>query len=78
MPKKIFIGGLSVQASLADVSKHFSQAGTVLGVQLETARDGARGSVEMSTDEEARTAISRLNGQELAGSRLAVSDGTTA
>lgn len=78
MPKKIFIGSLSIQSSLAEVRRHFSQVGTVLSVQIETTRDGARGAVEMSTDEEAQTAVRRLNGQELAGSRLTVSDGTTA
>lgn len=74
---KIYVGNLSFSSTESDIREHFSQHGDVLDVKLVTDRETGRprgfGFVEMS-DDDARAAISALDGQELDGRRLTVNE----
>jgi cold-inducible RNA-binding protein len=73
---KLFVGSLSFNTTNDDLAAHFAQAGTVLSAQVITDRHSGRskgfGFVEMSTAEEAQTAIQMLGGKELDGRQLTV------
>jgi RNA recognition motif-containing protein len=78
MGKKIFVGNLSFDTTSADLETLFSQAGTCESAAVITDRDTGRsrgfGFVEMSSASEAQKAISELNGKELQGRTLNVSE----
>ena len=78
MSKKLFIGNLSFQASDEALNEIFSQYGAVTSAKVITDRETGRsrgfGFVEMENDDEAITAIERLNGQDLLGRPLNVSE----
>lgn len=63
---RIYVGGLPYQSTEQDLLELFGQIGQVMSATVITDRDTGRskgfGFVEMSDDEEARTAIERLNG----------------
>ena len=75
---KIYVGNLSFDTSEASLRKAFSQHGTVAEVAVITDRDTGRprgfAFVTMASDSEARNAISALNGKELDGRTLSVSE----
>ncbi len=77
MTKEIYVGNLPFSASEEDISKLFSQHGTVHSVKLVTDRDTGRprgfGFVEMDQDE-ADAAIQALNGTELDGRSLRINE----
>jgi len=56
----------------------FAEAGTVTSAKIITDRDSGRskgfGFVEMSSDDEAKTAIEKFNGQEVEGRALKVNE----
>jgi cold-inducible RNA-binding protein len=76
--KKIFVGNLSFGATEDAVRSMFEAFGTVDSVSLITDRDTGQargfGFVEMSNNAEADRAIAELNGQELDGRSLNVSE----
>src|SRR6059036_2658195 len=78
MGKKIFVGNLSFDTTSADLESLFSQAGTCTSATVITDRDTGRsrgfGFVEMSSASEAQKAIQELNGKELQGRTLNVSE----
>ena len=78
MGKKLFVGNLSFDTTSADLESLFSQAGTCESVAVITDRDTGRsrgfGFVEMSSSSEAQKAIADLNGKELQGRTLNVSE----
>jgi RNA recognition motif-containing protein len=78
MGKKLFIGNLPFSATDSSLSAVFAQCGTVESSKVITDRDTGRskgfGFVEMSSDDEARDAISKLNGTEIDGRAVAVSE----
>ena len=78
MGKKIFVGNLSFDTTSADLESLFSQAGTCTSATDITDRDTGRsrgfGFVEMSSASEAQKAIAELNGRELQGRTLNVSE----
>lgn len=78
MGKKIYVGNLAFSATENSVSDLFSQYGKVESCRLITDRESGKskgfGFVEMSTDEEAESAINTLNGQELEGRALKVNE----
>lgn len=78
MAKKLFIGGLSWDTTDSSLGEFFAQAGTVASAKVITDRNTGRsrgfGFVEMSTDEEAEAAKTKLNGQTLDGRTIAVND----
>ena len=78
MAQKLFIGGLSFSTTDQRLRELFAAAGTVESAAVVTDRDTGRsrgfGFVEMSTADEAQKAIAQLNGKELGGRTLNVSE----
>lgn len=78
MGKKLYVGNLPYSATDESLAETFAQCGTVDSAKIIMDRDSGRskgfGFVEMSTDEEAQNAISKLNGQQLGGRAMNVSE----
>jgi RNA recognition motif-containing protein len=78
MGKKLYVGNLAFQTTSQDLQTLFAQAGTVESAQVIEDRDTGRSKgfafVEMSTDDEAATAIDQFNGKEVAGRTLTVNE----
>lgn len=78
MSNKLYVGNLSFNTSNQDLQDLFGKAGTVESVNIIEDRDTGRsrgfGFIEMSNTEEAQTAISQFNGQELDGRGLTVNE----
>ncbi len=78
MASKLFVGSLAWTATDDDLAQFFSAAGTVVSAKVivdrETNRSKGFGFVEMSSDEEAKAAVDTLNGKDLAGRPVAVSE----
>lgn len=78
MAQKLYVGNLPYNANDDSLKELFSQAGTVQSAAVITDRMSGRskgfGFVEMSSDEEAKTAIDTLNGKELEGRKLTVNE----
>lgn len=78
MANKIFVGSLAYSATDDDLAAFFADAGTVVSAKVimdrETNRSKGFGFVEMSSDEEAKAAIDSLNGKDLAGRPVALSE----
>lgn len=76
MSTNIYVGNLPHSATAQAIQELFSTYGTVDAVNLITDRETGRprgfGFVEMHNDEEAATAIAKLNGVELEGRSLTV------
>ena len=75
---KIYVGNLSFDTGEASLRNAFSQHGSVAEVAVITDRDTGRprgfAFVTMASDSEARNAITALNGKELDGRTLSVSE----
>jgi RNA recognition motif-containing protein len=78
MGNKLYVGNLPYSANDQTLTEAFSQCGTVSSAKVITDRDTGRskgfGFVEMSTDEEAKDAISKLNGQDNDGRAMKVNE----
>ncbi|MBI2573918.1 MAG: RNA-binding protein [Candidatus Wildermuthbacteria bacterium] len=78
MAKRLYIGGLSFQTNEETLRNTFAQAGTVESATIIVDRISGRsrgfGFVEMSTEEEAQSAIEMFNGKELDGRMLTVNE----
>jgi len=78
MGKKLYVGNLPFSATDQTLLDTFSQCGTVESAKIITDRDTGRskgfGFVEMSSDEEAASAISRFNGADFEGRPLTVNE----
>lgn len=78
MGKKLFVGNLSFNTSSQDLEALFGQVGTCESAAVITDRATGRsrgfGFVEMSSASEAQKAIAELNGKELQGRALNVSE----
>lgn len=78
MSKKLYVGNLPYSATDQSLTDVFSECGTVQSARVIMDRDSGRskgfGFVEMSTDEEANQSISRLNGTQLDGREINVSE----
>lgn len=78
MGKKLYIGNLSYGIDSAQLGELFSQIGAVDSANVIMDRDSGRskgfGFVEMSIDAEAIAAIEQLNGREVDGRALNVSE----
>jgi cold-inducible RNA-binding protein len=74
---KLYVGNLSYSAGENDLRELFSQYGTVESVAVITDRDTGRskgfGFVEFANDAEAQAAIAGLNGKDMSGRSLTVS-----
>jgi cold-inducible RNA-binding protein len=80
MAVKLFVGGLSYSTSTDRLREAFAAVGTVESATIVTDRDTGRsrgfGFVEMTTNEEADQAVSRLNGSSLDGRTIKVEKAT--
>lgn len=78
MATKLFVGSLSWGVNDDQLKEFFSAAGTVASANVIMDRDSGRskgfGFVEMGSDEEAKKAIDELNGKELDGRAVTVSE----
>lgn len=78
MSKRLYVGNLSYNTSELDLRQAFEGSGTVTDAKLvmdrETGRPRGFGFIEMSSPAEAQAAISELNGRELDGRVLKVSE----
>jgi RNA recognition motif-containing protein len=76
MASKLYIGGLAYSTTSDGLREFFSQCGNVQSATVITDRFSGQsrgfGFVEMTSAEEAQTAISQLNGRELDGRRITV------
>jgi cold-inducible RNA-binding protein len=74
---KLYVGNLSYSASENELRELFTQYGAVESVAVITDRDTGRskgfGFVEFANDAEANAAIAGLNGKEVSGRALTVS-----
>jgi RNA recognition motif-containing protein len=78
MSTKLFVGSLSYSVNDDQLKDAFAAAGTVVSAKVIIDRDTGRskgfGFVEMSTDEEAKAAVDLVNGKEIEGRAVAVSE----
>ncbi len=78
MATRLFVGSLSWNTTDDQLKDFFSAAGSVVSAKVVTDRETNRskgfGFVEMSSDDEAKDAIAQLNGKELDGRALIVSE----
>ena len=78
MTTKLYVGNLSYETTEEELQELFAQAGGVTSVALPTDRETGRprgfGFVEMSSEEEARKAITMFNGQTLRDRQLKVNE----
>ena len=81
MGKKLYVGNLGYGVTDGDLTKMFEPHGTVESAQIimdrETGRSKGFGFVEMKSDQEAKTAIAALNGQDSGGRALTVNEAKT-
>jgi len=74
---RLYVGGLPYQTTEHDLIELFEQVGHVTEVSVITDRDTGRskgfGFVEMSDEQEARSAIERLNGTNIGDRTITVS-----
>lgn len=78
MATKLFIGSLAWATTDDSLKEFFESAGTVVSASViidrETNRSKGFGFVEMSSEDEAKKAIDELNGKELDGRPIVVSE----
>ena len=78
MGKKIYVGNLSFTVDSNQLSTVFAEFGTVDSANVITDRDTGRSKgfafVEMSQEGEAQAAINKLNGQDLEGRAMNISE----
>src|SRR5947208_1038338 len=78
MSTKLYVGNLAFQTTSQELQELFAQAGTVQSASVVEDRDTGRSRgfafVEMSTSEEASSAIEQFNGQEVGGRPLKVNE----
>ena len=78
MSTKLYVGNLSFSTSTQDLDQMFGEVGTVISSNIiedrETGRSRGFAFVEMSTNEEAQSAIASLNGKEIDGRALLVNE----
>ena len=78
MGNKLYVGNLPYSINEEALTTLFGQAGTVASAKVITDRETGRskgfGFVEMASDDEARAAIEKFNGQEYDGRTMRVSE----
>jgi RNA recognition motif-containing protein len=76
--KKIYVGNLPHSTSDEELQNLFASHGEVMSAQVIIDRDTGRskgfGFVEMTSDDEAQSAINALNGQQFGGRPLTVNE----
>ena len=78
MQKKLFVGGLPYSTEVEEIKQLFTQAGEVVSANIIrdkfTNQSRGFGFVEMATEDQASDAIQRLNGTQLGGRSIVVSE----
>ena len=78
MQKKLFVGGLPYSTQQEEVEQLFSQCGQVVSATIVrdkfTNQSRGFGFVEMSTEEQAADAITKLNGTQIGGRTIVVNE----
>ncbi len=78
MGSKLYVGNLSYNATGSDLEQLFAAHGQVASAEViadrETGRSKGFGFVQMGNDDEAKAAISALNGHEVDGRALTVNE----
>lgn len=78
MATKLFVAGLAYAATDEDLQAHFAAVGAVESAVIikdrETGRSKGFGFVEMATEEDAKSAIEKLNGTEILGRPITVNE----
>ena len=78
MSKRLFVGSIAWGTTDATLKSHFEQAGQVdsaaVIIDKMSGRSKGFGFVEMANDADAQTAIDKLNGSELDGRKIVVSE----
>ena len=78
MGRRLYVGNLSYDTTELDLRDTFGKLGTVTDAKVvmdrETGRPRGFAFVEMSTDQEAQTAIAELNGRELGGRAIKINE----
>ncbi len=78
MSAKLFVGSLPFSTTSDELREIFAKAGQVTEANVVmdkmTGRSRGFGFVEMATDEDAKKAIDTLNGTEVAGRKIFVSE----
>jgi len=78
MSTKLYVGNLAFQTTSQELQQLFGQAGTVHSASVVEDRDTGRSRgfafVEMSSEEEANSAIEQFNGKDLGGRALKVNE----
>ena len=78
MGRKLYVGNLAYQTTEGDLKDLFSQAGTVTSCDLIldrfTSKSRGFAFIEMSTDEEAKKAVTEFNGKDMDGRALTVNE----
>jgi RNA recognition motif-containing protein len=78
MSTKLYVGNLAFQTTSQELQQLFGQAGTVQSASVVEDRDTGRSRgfafVEMSSEEEATSAIAQFNGKEIGGRALKVNE----
>jgi cold-inducible RNA-binding protein len=76
--KKLYVGNLSFDASEVELRQLFEPHGNVESAKVATDRDSGRsrgfGFIEMTSDSEAESAITALNGTQVGGRALIVNE----
>jgi RNA recognition motif-containing protein len=78
MATRLFIGSLSYTVTDDDLKDAFAACGTVVSAKVimdrETGRSKGFGFVEMGSDEEAQAAVKQMDGKDIGGRTVAVSE----
>jgi len=78
MAKKLYVGGLPYTTTDEELKSKFSEFGSVSSANVITDKFTGRsrgfGFVEMENDEEAQSAIEKLNGSDFGGRNLTVNE----
>ena len=78
MSKRLFVGSLAWGTTDQTLKSHFEQAGAVESANVimdkMSGRSKGFGFVEMGSDADAQSAIDKLNGSELDGRKIVVSE----
>lgn len=78
MSTKLFVGSIAFNVDDSQLEDFFKSAGNVVSAKVIINRDTNRskgfGFVEMASEEEAKAAIDQLNGKELDGRPIVVSE----
>jgi RNA recognition motif-containing protein len=78
MATRLFIGSLSYTVTDDDLKDAFAACGTVVSAKVimdrETGRSKGFGFVEMGSEEEAQAAVKQMDGKDIGGRTVAVSE----